>query len=279
MKIISWNIRHRRDIWHDAAGLDADIALLQEACEPPSDLKVAIDVEPDAWRTDGRHVRHWRTSVVGLKPGLCIERIRAQSLTEAGPGDLPISRPGTLSAARVKNSSTSETLTLVSMYALWENRYHDVGGDRIYADASAHRLISDISGLIAQAKGHRIIAAGDLNCLYGHGERGRSYWAARYQTIFDRFAALGLVFLGPQAPSGRQASPWPKELPRESKNVPTYHTNRQTPETATRQLDFVFASLDIADRIAVRALNLPGEWGPSDHCRIEITLLSSRGDR
>ncbi len=209
---------------------------------------------------------------MGLQPGLSIERIRGQSLTKAGPEDLAISRLGTLSAARVKSRSSSESLTFVSMYALWENRYHDVGGDRIYADASAHRLISDISGLVAQAKGHRIVAAGDLNCLYGHGERGRSYWAARYQTIFDRFSALGLAFVGPQAPNGRQASPWPKELPAESKNVPTYHTNRQTPATATRQLDFVFASRDIADRIVVRAMNRPEEWGPSDHCRVEITV-------
>ena len=81
---------------------------------------------------------------------------------------------------------------------------------------------------------------------------------------------LGLTFAGPQYPDGRRADPWPGELPKESRNVPTYYTSRQTPATSTRQLDFVFASTGLADRMRVRALNDPADWGPSDHCRIEI---------
>ena len=57
-----------------------------------------------------------------------------------------------------------------------------------------------------------------------------------------------------------------------SKNVPTYHTNRQEPGTATRQLDFVFTSNALSKQIDVRALNEPDHWGPSDHCRVEITV-------
>jgi endonuclease/exonuclease/phosphatase family metal-dependent hydrolase len=112
-----------------------------------------------------------------------------------------------------------------------------------------------------------------LNILHGYGEYGSRYWKGRYDTVFDRMAALGLKFVGPQAPEGgRQADPWPKELPVESLNVPTFHTNRQSPATATRQLDFVFASESIADRVKVRALNSVEEWGPSDHCRVMIEL-------
>ena len=91
--------------------------------------------------------------------------------------------------------------------------------------------------------------------------------------MFDRLAAIGLTLVGPQAPRGRQADPWPSELPTDSRNVPTYFTTRQSPETATRQLDFVFASQDLADRITVTALNEPERWGPSDHCRLEIEVL------
>ena len=58
----------------------------------------------------------------------------------------------------------------------------------------------------------------------------------------------------------------------DSKNVPTYHTIRQSPATAKRQLDFVFASRDLADSIHVRALNEPDQWGPSDHCIIEVEV-------
>jgi hypothetical protein len=85
--------------------------------------------------------------------------------------------------------------------------------------------------------------------------------------------ALGLTFLGPQAPAGRRAEPWPDELPPESNNVPTFHTNLQTPATATRQLDFVFASAGLAEQVRVTALNEPCDWGPSDHCRVEIEVI------
>ena len=85
--------------------------------------------------------------------------------------------------------------------------------------------------------------------------------------------ALALRFVGPQAPEGgKQAEPWPKELPVDSLNVPTFYHSRQSPETATRQLDFVFASDSIADRVSVKDLNSVEEWGPSDHCRIIIEI-------
>jgi len=123
------------------------------------------------------------------------------------------------------------------------------------------------------ARSHRIIAAGDLNILHRYGEQGNAYWAARYATVFDRADAMGLHFVGPQAPHGRQASPWPPELPDGSRNVPTFHTPRQGPMGETRQLDFVFASPALKDRLSVRALNAdPDEWGPSDHCRVAIEL-------
>jgi len=83
--------------------------------------------------------------------------------------------------------------------------------------------------------------------------------------------AVCLPFVGPQAPVGRQADPWPVELPSTSRNVPTYHTTKQRPDTAGRRLAFVFASTGLSTQ--VRALNAPGEWGPSDHCRVEIDIM------
>ena len=103
-------------------------------------------------------------------------------------------------------------------------------------------------------------------------EYGDDYWAARYKTVFDRMETIGLPCIGPEYPNGRQADPWPGELPRDNRNVPTFHSNRQRPETAARQLDYVFASAELAGSLTVRALNEPQEWGPSDHCRIEIKL-------
>jgi hypothetical protein len=122
------------------------------------------------------------------------------------------------------------------MYAAWETART---GRTIYADASAHRVLSDLSALISTRRNHRIVAAGDLNILRGYGEYGNSYWKARYATVFDRAEAMGMRCVGPHAPNGRQGEPWPDELPPDTVNVPTYHTNRQTPATATRQLDFL----------------------------------------
>ena len=135
-----------------------------------------------------------------------------------------------------------------------------------------HRLISDLSVFIGQQKKHRILTAGDLNILYGYGEGKSKYWADRYKTIFTRMEALGLKFVGSQAPAGRIAELWPDDLPPSSKNVPTYHTNRQSPATATRQLDFVFFSFGFAEYLHVRAINDPTLWEPSDHCRVEIEI-------
>jgi hypothetical protein len=129
-----------------------------------------------------------------------------------------------------------------------------------------------LSVFVREQPDHNILVAGDLNVLYGHGEAGNEYWASRYATVFIRMVALGLSFLGPQAPAGRSADPWPDELPRSSKNVPTYYSSRQSPATCTRQLDFVFASMRLANRVRVTALNSLEQWGPSDHCRVEIEV-------
>jgi endonuclease/exonuclease/phosphatase family metal-dependent hydrolase len=125
---------------------------------------------------------------------------------------------------------------------------------------------------IANKGPHRIIVAGDWNLMFGYGENGDEFWARRYATVFDRMKALGLRFLGPQEPNGRQAEPWPKELPKDSRNVPTFYHSKQKPAAATRQLDYVFLSESIADRVTARALNEVDAWGPSDHCRVVIDV-------
>ena len=45
----------------------------------------------------------------------------------------------------------------------------------------------------------------------------------------------------------------PPELPGGSRKLPTSHTRPQDPASATRHLDFVFASGAIADHVTVRA--------------------------
>lgn len=222
------------------------------------------------WGTAGWLTRR-RTAIVAVAEMTPLEPWPLTSVEDRAPGALLVSRPGTLAVADV--IVAGERITLVSMYAAWETSVTGHRPNTIYADAAAHRLLSDLAGIVNDARAHRIIAAGDLNILHRYGEHGNPYWAARYATVFDRAEAMGLQFVGPQAPHGRQASPWPAELPDGSRDVPTFHTRRQGPMGATRQLDFVFASHALTDRLSVRALNADlEEWGPSDHCRVAIEV-------
>ena len=174
-----------------------------------------------------------------------------------------VSRAGSIAAADVIVDGVS-AFRAVSVYAAWETAARGKD-DATPRHTGSCRICPRC--LLAATSGN---VAGDWNILHGYGESGDEYWKARYDSVFGRATALGLRFVGPQHPNGRQADPWPDELPRESLCVPTFHHSGQTPTTATRQLDFVFASNSLADRIDVCALNEPQEWGLSDHCRVVI---------
>ncbi len=276
MKIISWNMKQKHDSWRSLLDMDIDLALLQEVGKPPRDIVERIEADPvievdsAPWETMivGSRTKY-RTAIVKLSDRISVDWIEAKSLEAAEDRELVASWPGTLTAVVVKPPS-GEELIAVSMYAPWVQVHTQARSSSIFADGSAHHVVSDLSTFIAKKRGHRVLAAGDLNILRGYGEHGDDYWAARYKTVFDRMEAMGLPCAGPEYPNGRQADPWPPELPRGSRNVPTFYHNQQSPESATRQLDYVFASTELIDSLKVRALNTPDEWGPSDHCRIEI---------
>src|SRR5215212_6534900 len=236
LRIWSWNFNGRH-LWDQLADSAIDVALLQEAPAPCVQWEDKVVPHPEGgWGTVGSW--KWRrTAVVAVSETTRLEPCVLTSLEEGAPGALLVSRGGTLAAADV--IVDGERITLVSMYAVWGKSPPEHSLSNIYADASAHRLLSDLSGIVNDARSHRVIAVGDLNILHRYGEHGNSYWAARYATVFDRAEAMGLRFVGPQAPHGRQANPWPAELPEDSQDVPTYHTRRQGPMGAARQLDFV----------------------------------------
>ena len=271
LKLISWNINGRVASWNELLNSDADVALLQEARRPRGTFSTRVEAGPEPWLTSWPS-RPWRTAVVRLSDRVKVEWLESEPIEGAANGRFVHSLSGTLAAAKITPTG-GEPILAISMYAPWEKTYRNKRW--MYADASAHRLISDIQVFLGGENPSRILAAGDLNILYGYEEGGRSP-SPRYQSVFDRMEAIGLRFVGPQFPNGRQADPWPHELPKDSLNVPTFHHSRQTPDTATRQLDFIFASKELANEVKVRAINEPGEWAPSDHCRIEITVTDKR---
>ena len=90
--------------------------------------------------------------------------------------------------------------------------------------------------------------------------------------MFERMRAIGLEFVGPQAPNGRQGERAWRE-PEDSLNVVTFSLYGKNLEKASNnQLDYAFASRGFHEKVTVRALNGVEEWGASNHCRLLIEV-------
>lgn len=298
IKVVGWNIAKMREPWRQLAQMDADIALLQEAAPPPNDLAHLwaatlppaegvgpLDIGPrEAWDSHSWNSNWWHgrwgalydrwPMVVRLSDRVDIEWFQQVGPTgPTEPSEIAVSGIGTLAAARVtpRDGSVAPFIA-VSMYGCWLSPHPTADGDWIYSDASAHRIISDLSAFIGyydRPSRHRILATGDLNMAFNSADPFND----RAQTVLDRFQALGLDYLGPQYPQGRRAYPIPPHLNEESLDVPTYyHRPSSTPAGAKVQLDHVFASRGFHENVTVHAMNGVEEWGSSDHCRLLIDI-------
>ena len=266
LHIVSWNIGLRRAAIDLLGESHYDIALLQEAHLPSNGWELSSYSRG--------------ADVVKLS-----ERAEVRNLARIPQGrpptrdEISVSAPGTVAAAHVLPRG-GEPFVAVSVYARWERPHPRTRTNwRVgYADAMAHRAISDLSTFIGypDLTVHRILVAGDFNLFHGALDSNRLALPARDRSVFDRLEALGLQFIGPRYPHGRKANPAPSGLPADSENVPTYYTSRQRPESAANQLDYVFASHGFHESVSARALNSPEEWGPSDQCRIAIDIDLSR---
>ena len=278
VKVICWNIAKRTPTpWQYltkmAARGEADVALLQEAGTRPDDLEGLACYENEIF-WDRSFFDRWPL-VVQLSDRVEVEWFRqVPPFSEVDAREIGVSGIGTIAAARVTPRGQPEAaFVAVSMYARWLRAHPSTGkAPGNHADGSAHRILSDLQTFIdyEDPSRHRILAAGDLNMFYG-ATGGRLSDPVRERTVFERFKALGLEFLGPQAPNGRPAEAQP-DVPADTLNVPTYRTPQQSPAEANRQLDYVFASRGFHKGVTARALNGIDEWGPSDHCRVAIEI-------
>ena len=302
--VVSWNIDTRHEPWRQLIQMNADVALLQEATPPPDDVVRQRDAalpptenagpleigpqeswDSHSWNSDWWHGR-WSAlydrwpMVVRLSDRVDIDWFRQVGpVWQPAEDEVAVSGIGTIAAARVTPRDGSiEPFIAVSMYGRWIGPHPSVktSWNIGYADASVHRIISDLSAFIGHEnpRTHRILAAGDLNIAHGYGDGGSPpYWEARYRSVFERMAAIGLEFMGPQAPNGRQAETRATGEPADSRNVVTYYLRGKNPETASNnQLDYVFASRGFHESMKVRAMNGVEEWGASDHCRLLIEI-------
>ena len=275
--VACWNINAQLKPWQELFCMDADVALLQEVKAIPGELPEDVAIDPNGlgeqWERD--LYDRW-PMVVKLSNRVEVEWFRrVLPISDTGANEIAVSGIGTIAAARVLPNE-GEAFVAISMYARWIRPHVSTRSKwRVgYADGSAHRIISDLSAFIGHVdpSSHRILAAGDLNTMFGVTEENPLALPQRDQTIFDRMIALGLEFLGPEYPNGRQAETPIAGLPQDSRSVPTYRTVRQSPKSANTQLDYVFASRGFHKTIRTRALNGVDEWGSSDHCRLLIEI-------
>lgn len=277
--VVCWNICKRKAPWFELLEMDADVALLQEAGNPPSGLPSCVDTGSqttgDQWN-DLVDYKSWPL-VVKLSDRVKVEWFKRVlprfQLTSSD--EMVVSDAGTIAAARVIPCD-GEPFLVVSMYSRWVRPHASTSTKWVagYSDASTHRIISDLSAFIGDLdpSTHRILAAGDLNTVFGSADI-KMVLPDRDRMVFERMDALGLEFMGPRHPEGRQVVPTPYGLPENTKNVPTFYAPKaKTPENAVHQLDYVFASRGFHNSLRVRALNDPMEWGSSDHCRILIEV-------
>ncbi len=279
-KVVCWNIKqNKRQSWEELLEMDADVALLQEAGRPP-DLGHSVECGPQApwepWDADlfGQKAHKWGAAVVKLSDRVEVEWFKRVFLNSAAVkcDEIAVSEIGTIAAARVTpEEGEGEPFIAFSLCAAWLKPKVPTKWFVGYQDASAHRVISDISAFIGDTdpSTHRILAAGDFNTIRGATEKSTLALPARDRTIFERMDALGLEFMGPQyhpdGTGGRRAEPPPQGVPKDTRNVPTFHSTQH-------QLDYVFASRGFHESVSVRAMNGVDEWGPSDHCRLLIEV-------
>jgi len=277
IRVVSWNIAKKRDPWFELAEMatrgEAELALLQEAGEPPQEVADQFRYENDA--LEPTSFDRWPL-VVKLSDKVEVEWFRQVPALGwwRDEREIEVSGSGTLAVARVAPcGQTEEAFLAVSMYARWTRAHPSttVKTPGRHADISVHRILSDLQSFMdyLDPSHYRMLAAGDLNLCYGATE---APWYERERIVWDRFKALGLEFLGPQLPNGRAPSSTPPDSPEHTRDVPTYRTVTQSPAEANRQLDYAFASRGLHEDVTVRALNGVEEWGPSDHCRLLIEV-------
>ena len=295
IRVVSWNINKRTQPWQELVDMardgDADVALLQEAGSPPGNLVHLLDCEDQIFWHRNLYDR-WPL-VIKLSERVRVETYRQVApISELAEDAIGVSGIGTIAAAKViPCDCVDDAFIAVSMYARWLKPHPStrsswgVG----YSDASAHRIISDLSAFIGhrtpdppKSVRHRVLAAGDLNMFYG-ATGYRLSLPERERTVWKRMKALGLEFMGPQATAGRVPATGPDyippdDVPTDTKNVPTYYAPGRGPKQAANQLDYAFASRGFHESVSVRAMNAIEEWGSSDHCRLLIEVRT-RADR
>jgi endonuclease/exonuclease/phosphatase family metal-dependent hydrolase len=199
----TWQGRHRfatsdahaRAAWEQLGSFDVDIALLQEATPPPSQLTrpptatQPTGVDREDWRSLPGPARWWCSAVAAWNVDLCA--LSDEDRVEP----LYVSQKGAYAVGVVTMSDAP--VVVASIYALWDYGWLPKGARPRYAHTSLHRAISDLTPVLDTADhGLSVIVGGDFNTSSQFPSPHRE----AFRTVHDRLSGLGLdnVTLGPE---------------------------------------------------------------------------------
>jgi hypothetical protein len=247
-----------------------DVALLSEA--PTSGLAQRRAIYSEAgtlgWdvRRDNGEVKPRRWSAAVVTSGEMPEQVNPVATGSHGRRpNVPFraSKPGTWAAGRVAATGIG-SVTCVSLYGLMDE----------LSDASVHRSLSDISPIFTDPNYmDLVLVGGDLNTgTQWEDDRIR----ARDRNLLDRFEVFGLVdCLRKRRGPGRLSN---CDCPDGDACQHTW--TRLDPSDPGRplQVDYLFASASLADRLESCEALSPPDWQEfSDHAPIIATFGSIDG--
>ncbi len=149
--------------------------------------------------------------------------------------------------------------------------------DRGYAESTVHRMLSDITPLIDEHRGKRIIIAGDLNTTQW-SDKHKSFLKGlqrqclkRDQNLFDRFEVLGLqnvIVNDDNKPLKNCDCSY-------GENCRHVQTQRHNRSEFPWQNDYLFLSEDLRQLPhSVKVIDNEEIWKLSGHCPIIIEFPS-----
>lgn len=240
-----------------------DVALVQEA-RPTGEFAGVVFREGGICDDRSGKAKDlvWGSAVVSFGPSLRgIEH--AQGPFRREPNPILRTYPGAVAVAEVESD---EPLVVVSAYGLI---------DRGYADATVHRVLSDLTPLIDERRARGMVIAGDLNVTTQWSAKHRSFLKGRHaeclardRDLFGRFAALGFHNL---VMRGEEEGPLPGCDCSEGIACRHVQTQRHERSVFPWQNDYVFVTSDLLDRNpALTVFDDESVWELSGHCPIAI---------
>jgi exonuclease III len=269
MRIATWNMDH----WRRRADLRArawdylrnqvrpDVALLQEA-KPTGQFPGLVHRSAGIYDDRGNEPKDlgWGSAVVSFGPTL---RPIESAVSPFWHDPNPILRtfPGSVAVAEIQGA---EPLVVVSAYGM---------SDRGYWESTVHRMLSDLTPLIDERRGRRMVIAGDLNISSQWSSKHRSFargrhkeWLARDRNLFERFEALGFHNV-----VVRNDGPLPGCECHAGTSCRHVQTQRHERSSFPWQNDYVFVTSDILERKPIlEVFDRDEAWELSGHCPVAI---------